>query len=142
MSQRKISLGLIFTCISAVLALLGCIFYVINTKTNYFAGNGVSTPVIACLAIAIVCMVVYVIIGMRGTPVWADILPVASSALLISGLMNFASARINGIAAVMTFENNAQNMADLKSAIIGMVLVGIAAVVSIIAAFFDVTVEK
>ena len=142
MSQRKISAGLIFTGISAVLAVIGFVFYMINTKTNYFAGSGVSTPVVACLIAAVVCMVVYIVVGLRGTPVWADILPIASSALLVAGLMNFASARINGIAAVMTFENNAQNMADLKSAVLGMVFVAIAMIVSIIAAFFDITTER
>ena len=56
--------------------------------------------------------------------------------------MNFAATRINGIAAIMTFENNAQNMADMQSAIRGMVVLAIAVAVSWLAAFFDVTSEK
>ena len=140
--NRKISAGLYFTCAAAILAIIGCIFYMINTKTAYFAGKGVSTPVVACLVIAVICAIVYVLVGLKGTPVWADILPIATSALLMAALMSFASARINGIAAIMTFENNESNMADLKSAIIGIVFVAIAWVVSLIASFMDVSVEK
>ena len=142
--NRKISAGLYFTCLAAILAAIGCVFYLINTKTAYFAGKGVSTPVVACLAIAVICAIVYIVVGLKDTPVWADILPIATSALLMAGLMNFAAARINGIAAIMTFENNESNMADLKSAIIGIVLVAIAWITSIIASFMDVSrsVEK
>ena len=142
MNDRKISAGLYFTCATAILALVGFIFYMINTKTAYFAGKGVSTAVVACLIAAIVCAVIYVIVGMKDTPLWADIFPIATSALLMAALMSFASARINGIAAIMTFENNESNMADLKSAIIGIVFVAVAWLVSLVASFMDVSKAK
>ena len=144
MNNRKISLGLILTAAACVLAVVGLVFYLNNTKTTYFSALGVNTTVVGCIIAAIACMVVSIIVGLKGTPVWADILPIATSGLLMAALMSFASARINGIAAIMTFENNESNMADLKSAIIGIVLVAIAWIISIIASFMDVSrsVEK
>ena len=38
----------------------------------------------------------------------------------------------------MTFENNAQNMADLKGAIIGMIVCAAALICTIISSFFKV----
>lgn len=38
----------------------------------------------------------------------------------------------------MTFENNAQNMADLKGAIIGMIVCAVALICTIISSFFKV----
>lgn len=142
MNNRKISLGLILTAAACVLAVVGLVFYLNNTKTTYFSALGVNTAVVGCIVAAIACMVVSVIVGLKGTPVWADILPIAASVLLVAGVMNFAATRINGIAAIMTFENNAQNMADMQSAIRGMVVLAIAVAVSWLAAFFDVTSEK
>lgn len=142
MNNRKISLGLILTAASAVLAVVGLVFYMTNTKTTYFSALGVDGVIVGCVLAAVACQVVSIIVGMKGTPVWADVLPVAASALLVAGVMTFASSRINGIAAIMTFENNAQNMADMQSAINGMVVLAIAVAVSWLAAFFDVTTER
>lgn len=142
MNNRKISLGLILTAASAVLAVVGLVFYMTNTKTTYFSALGVDTAIVGCVVAAIACQVVSIIVGMKGTPMWADILPVAASVLLVAGVMTFAASRINGIAAIMTFENNAQNMADMQSAINGMVVLAVAVAVSWLAAFFDVTTEK
>ena len=142
MNNRKISLGLILTAAACVLAVVGLVFYLNNTKTTYFSALGVNTTVVGCIIAAIACMVVSIIVGLKGTPVWADILPIAASVLLVAGVMSFAATRINGIAAIMTFENNAQNMADMQSAILGMIVLGVAVAVSWLAAFFDVTSEK
>lgn len=142
MNNRKISLGLILTAASAVLAVVGLVFYMTNTKTTYFSALGVDGVIVGCVLAAVACQVVSIIVGMKGTPVWADALPVVASALLVAGVMTFASSRINGIAAIMTFENNAQNMADMQSAINGMVVLAIAVAVSWLAAFFDVTTER
>lgn len=38
----------------------------------------------------------------------------------------------------MTFENNAQNMADLKGTIIGMIVCAVALIFTIISSFFKV----
>lgn len=55
--------------------------------------------------------------------------------------LTLVNSRINGVAAIMTFENNAQNMADLQSAIIAIAALVIAAVLAAFTAFFDVKKE-
>jgi hypothetical protein len=44
----------------------------------------------------------------------------------------------NGIAAIMTFENNAANMADLQSALVAIGALAAAALLACLAAFFSV----
>ena len=72
---------------------------------------------------------------------WKDILPVLAPVCLIVAALNLVNSRINGIAAIMTFENNAQNMADLQSGIIAIAALIAAAVLAVFTAFFDVKKE-
>ena len=58
---------------------------------------------------------------------------------LTVALANFVAARVNGIAAIMTFTNNAQNMKDLSSAVVAIAALAIAMILNMIAAFFAVT---
>jgi hypothetical protein len=138
---RKNSAGLFLTALSAILALVSFIAYMVNAGTAYFGNLGVSPAVAGCTVVAIVLEVVLIVVGKKGTPVWADVLPVVSSVLLIVATVMFISVRVNGIAAIITFENNAQNMADMTSAIVGIATCLIAAIISIIASFFDISKE-
>lgn len=139
--KRKTSVGLYVTIISIIAAIVGMIYYMMNCGTAYFGNLGVNPVVAGCIIAAIVIQIVLIAVGMKGQPTWADILPVASSVLLMLGTVNFVSARVNGIAAILTFENNAENMADLNSAIIGIAACLIATIISIVASFFDITKE-
>ena len=49
-----------------------------------------------------------------------DILPILAGVLLMAGFVFFVRLRVNSIATILSFERNAQTMADLSSAIIGM----------------------
>jgi hypothetical protein len=138
---RKNSAGLFLTALSAILALVSFIAHMVNAGTAYFGNLGVSPAVAGCTVVAIVLEVVLIVVGKKGTPAWADVLPVVSSVLLIVATVMFISVRVNGIAAIITFENNAQNMADMTSAIVGIATCLIAAIISIIASFFDISKE-
>lgn len=63
---------------------------------------------------------------------------VAAAALLMAATLLLVNTRVNSIAAVMTYENNASNMADLTSCIVGIAGCLVATVVSIVASFHDV----
>ena len=67
-----------------------------------------------------------------------DIIPVACGVLTAYALIAFVGSRIAAIGSIMTFENNAQNMADLKGAIIGMIVCAVALIFTIISSFFKV----
>lgn len=140
--KRNISVGLYATAISTIAAVIGFIYYMINCNTNYFSNLGVNPLVAACIIIAVILQVATIVIGMKGQPMWADILPIATSALLMFATANFISIRVVPFATIITFENSTENMADLSSAIISIAACLVATFISIVAAFFDITKEK
>lgn len=135
---KKISAGMYIACASAVCALVGLIAYMINTGTAYYAKMGVDPVVVLCLAGAALVGIVRIVIGMKANPVWADILPVCAAVLAVIGFMFLVNVRVNNIAAVMTFENSASNMADSVSCFIAIGAALIAMITSFVAAFFDI----
>ena len=65
-----------------------------------------------------------------------DILPILAGVLLMAGFVFFVRLRVNSIATILSFERNAQTMADLSSAIIGMGCTLAAVIMTIISSFF------
>ena len=136
---RKKSIGLYLSALTAILAVVGVIAYLINTRTNYYAKMGVDSTVLLCLIVAAVVLVVRIIIGLKGNPLIGDILPVCAAVLLVVGLVMLLNVRINNLAAVFTFENSAANMADTTSCIVAIAGCLLAVLFGIISAFFDIT---
>lgn len=136
-SQKKMGAGTYLTALTIIASVVGFAFYVVNCGTNYFKSQGMSTTVTACAIVAIVAQVLYLILAQKDSPI-ADVLPVVSGVTVTVALANFIAARVNGIAAIMTFTNNAQNMKDLSSAIVAIAALAIAMILNMIAAFFAV----
>ena len=133
---KKQSAGFYLAAITTVFAIAGLVFYYINCNTDYLSQ-------VVCLAAACVLELVYIIGYERaGSKIYLDLLPVIAGVLLTAALVLFISSRVAGIASIMTFENNAQTMADMKSAVIGMVFCLLAIVFNIIASFFRVVKER
>ncbi|MBQ1492903.1 MAG: hypothetical protein IIZ39_13165 [Blautia sp.] len=130
-------LGTFLTLLSIVAGGVGLAFYVTNTNTTYFSGLGRNTVVIGTVAAAIVALLLWCLFGGATTSI-KDLLPIAAPALFMVGFLTLLNSRVNGIAAIMTFENNEQNMADLNSALIALGALAIAAVLACLAAFCDV----
>lgn len=139
--KRNISAGLIITCLAAVAALVGVIAYVVNTGTNYYAKMGVDTTVLILLIVGVVAELLTIVLGLRGSSVVGDVLPVVGAVLLTAGAVLLLNARVANLAAVFTFENSAANMADTTSCIVAIAACVVAMLVSIIASFFDITKE-
>ena len=139
---RKKSGGLYHAALTAILAIVGIIAYLVNTRTNYYAKMGVDSTVLLCLIAAVVVILVRIVIGFKGNPLIADILPVCAAVLLTVGLVMLLNVRINNLAAVFTFENSAANMADTTSCIVAIAGCLLAVVFGIISAFFDITKVK
>ena len=137
----KKSAGFFMTIISAAAAVVGAVAYFVNCRTNYFVNLGLNPVVMGCAVAAILCQVVYLVVTRNGHALWSDILTVAAPALLMVAAITLVGARVTGIAAIMTFENNAQNMADLSSAIVGIAGCLIGSVAGIAASFFDTVKE-
>lgn len=138
---KKQSVGFYATALAVLLAAAGLGMYLKNCATDYFRNLGKDPLILGCLVLAIAAQLVLLAAAQRGQKLWMDFLPIAASVLLMLGAIWFVSSRVNGIASIMTFENNANTMADLSSAIAGMALCLAAGIVSIIASFFDITKE-
>ena len=139
--KRSVSAGLIITCLAAIAALVGVIAYVVNTGTNYYAKMGVDATVLVLLIVGVVAELLTIVLGLRGSSIVGDILPVVGSVLLTAGAVMLLNARVANLAAVFTFENSAANMADTTSCIVAIAACVVAMLVSILASFFDVTKE-
>ena len=137
----KKSVGFFMTILSAAAAAVGAAAYFMNCRTNYFINLGIDPVVMGSAVRAIVLQAAYSIVTQKGNQLWTDILAVLPPVLLIVATITLAGSRISGIASIMTFENNAQNMADLTSAIVGIAACLIATIVGIAASFFDTVKE-
>ena len=139
---RKKSVGLYLTALTVILALAGAIAYLLNTRTNYYAKMGVDSTVLLCLVAAAAVGLLHILIGLKGSYMVADILPVCVSVLLTVGFVMLVNVRVNNLAAVFTYENSAANMADTTTCIVAIACALLAALFSILGAFFDITKAK
>ena len=141
MAKKKLSSGAVVACIAAVLAIVGLIAYLINTGTAYYAKMGVDTVIVVCLIAAAALSLIRLFFGKSGTPAWTDLIPVCASVLAAVAFMFLLNARINNLAAVFTFENNAANMADTTSCIVAIAACLLAVIATVISAFSDTASE-
>lgn len=135
--NKKIGAGMISTVITLILGVVGLVAYLVNAGTAYFSNLGKNPIVICSLVIAILALCAFIVLG-KESPAWTDILPVIAPACLIIGGITLLNTRINGIAAIMTFTNNAQTMSDLSSAVIAIASNIIGGIVGIVNAFLEV----
>lgn len=138
---KKQSAGFYLSALSALLGAVGLAFYFINCNTAYFRSAGTNPAVIGCLAAAVLLELVLIAAAQKGQPLWTDALPVAAPVLLILGFVFFITNRVNAMAAIMTFTNNAQNMADLSSAFVALGASLLGAVAAIAGAFLPIIKE-
>lgn len=136
-STNKKGAGLILTLLTAVVGAVGLGFCMVNAGTDSFRKIGTSSVVIGCAVIAILALVLRVVLDNK-LALAADAMSVVAGITLVVAAVQFISPRVNTIASIMTFTNNAQTMADLSSAIYGTAALLIAVVLNIIAAFTNV----
>ena len=118
---KKQAAGFYLMLLALILGTAGIVFYVINCNTAYFSNLGISWGVVGCLVAGVVLEILFVA-GQEKSPEMPvlDILPILAGVLLMAGFVFFVRLRVNSIATILSFERNAQTMADLSSAIIGM----------------------
>ena len=125
-STNKKGAGLILSLLTAVACAVGLGFCIVNAGTDSFRKIGTSPEKDTILMVN------------GKLTIAADALSVVAGITLVVAAVQFISPRVNTIASIMTFTNNAQTMADLSSAIYGTAALLIAVVLNIIAAFTNV----
>lgn len=136
--MKKNGIGFYATGLSFAAGIVALVFYFINTNTNYFTNLGVSPAVVGCAAVALAAQLVLLVLSKQPQPIWLDLVAMAAPVLLMVAFVSLTGTRVNGIAAIMTFENNAQTMSDLSSAIISMAAFLIAWLVGVVSAYFNI----
>lgn len=136
--MKKNGIGFYATGLSFVAGIVALVFYMINTNTDYFANLGVNPVVAGCAAVALAAQLVLLILSKQPQPAWLDLVAVTAPVLLMVAFVSLIGTRVNGIASIMTFENNAQTMSDLSSAIISLAAFLIAWLVSVISTYFNI----
>lgn len=139
---KKQSAGFYLTMLTVIFAALGLIFYVINCNTAYFKNSGIDIRIVVCILFAAAINVILIVASwVSKDGVILDMIPIASAVFLVLAFVTFASSRIASIATIMTFENNAQTMSDLSSALTGIVFCFLAVLFSVASSFFRIVKE-
>ena len=136
----KKGFGFFTTILTIAATIVGLVYYNINTGTNSFASLGKDPKIFGLLSAALAVLVIWLLAGSSKRKI-LDVLPVAAPILTILAGLTLADSRVNGIASILTFTNNAQSMADLRSAIIAIAAIVVAAVLGMLNAFFEVRKE-
>lgn len=140
--KKKAGLGAVFTILTIIVSAAGLVLYMQNCKTNYFMNMGVNQTVVISLAAVIAAEALFLLLSLKAgaKPYW-DILPVIAGICSAVAAIQFIGSRIAGAASIMTFENNAENMADLQNAIVAMAVCVAAMLCVIVSSFFRVVKE-
>ncbi|KAI4448904.1 hypothetical protein C823_003431 [Eubacterium plexicaudatum ASF492] len=140
--KKKAGLGAILTILTILVLAVALVLYLQNCKTNYFMNMGVNRTVVLNLVIAIAAEVLFIGLSfLLGSKPYPDIFPVIAGVCSAVAAIQFIGSRIAGAASIMTFENNAENMADLQNAIVAMAVCVAAMLCVMVSGFFRVIKE-
>ncbi len=139
---KKQSAGFYLNVLAIILGIIGLVRYFANCKTAYFSNLGTDTKVIVALILGIIALAVFVAgYEVLGNKILLDVCPVVAAMAFTVATIVFVSTRVNGIAAIMTFNNNASTMADLNHTITSIVFCAAAMLLTIIGSFFKIVKE-
>ena len=126
--------GNLLPLIALVMGGLSLGFYLFNCRTNYFAAFGVNRLVAGYLFAGIVLELVFLLVRRKMDKI-GDILVMIVPSCFMAALIYFIGARATETAYILTFQSNANNLADLRSALIGIVCCAVAVIFSVVAGF-------
>lgn len=95
--------------------------------------------IVAGLIVGTLFQVLYVVFCWKRVRKTLDLLPVLSACIYMAVTVSFTESRITEIAYIMTFQKNADTLADLQSAILGIAFCLLAVICSVAASFFDIS---
>lgn len=137
---KKMGAGFYITLLTVLATVVSTIFYLVNCKTQYFANIGINVGIVVLLIVAAVLEIAYIIGGSRADlKKYFDLSPIICGMILMIAFVLLLNARVSSIATILSFQKNAQTMADLSSAIVAMAACIIAAILNMAGAFFKVS---
>lgn len=143
MENTKKAFGYYLRIITAVLTVIGLIAYFINSNTAYFQNIEINSVIVISTIVAIIlCGLVIFVDKIKLSKIIEDFIPVIVGVLLVYSTVLLVSSRVNSIASIITFNNNAQNMSDMSSAIVAIAFLLFAVIINIVSSFFEVAKSK
>lgn len=137
---KKMAAGFYITLLTVLATVVSAIFYLVNCNTQYFANLGINGGIVVLLAVAAVLEIAYIIgSGRADLKKYFDLIPIISGMILMIAFVLLLNVRVSSIATILSFQKNAQTMADLSSAIAAMAACIIAAILNMAGAFFKVS---
>lgn len=137
---KKQAAGAYVTVLTLISTIVSIAAYLVNCKTQYFANLGISGGIVIALLIAAVLEIIYVTgSGREDLKKYFDLIPVICGMILMIALLLLINARVASIATILSFQKNAQTMADMSSAVVAIAACAIAAVFNMIGSFFKVS---
>lgn len=137
---KKKAAGFYITLLTVLATVVSAIFYLVNCNTQYFANLGINGGIVVLLAVAAVLEIAYIIgSGRADLKKYFDLIPIISGIILMIAFVLLLNVRVSSIATILSFQKNAQTMADLSSAIAAMAACIIAAILNMAGAFFKVS---
>lgn len=124
---RSTTVGAKLSVVSAIVALVACVFYCVNAP----AANVFDVKVVACLALAAVAAVAYVALPQR----WADVLNLVAVVLLAIGLVQVAVNSIATFADVLNGITMFGSTGGIEWIVADLVMIGVAMVVEQVSCF-------
>ena len=147
---KKMSVGAWITCCAAILVIVSLIVYSVNIGSEgYFQGravNGVTLWLIVA-AVLLVCAIALKLLNLKGSAATcadlaSGLMQIGAPVLVALSLINLIASRVEGLgfiyfsnADVIKEVQTPANMASASCAIASMVVMGVALVVAIVAAF-------
>lgn len=151
--MKKQTAGSCITFIAFVLSIVAIIVYSVNVNSVGYFQNATVPEAVMYNVIGIVLLAVVLIVSQLSIngiadkllTIVSDILRIGTPALFIAALMKLVSSRVQGFAFIY-FSNEevlhevqtAENMSSAHGTIANIVLLGVTAVVAMVAAFFSI----
>lgn len=142
---KNLSLGFYVGVLAFIVEVVALVFYFINQGTVTFGNLPLNMVTVVGGVIALAIQLLILVLGQlrasnkTGVGVLLDLAYVVEAVLIVWGTTVFFADRINLFSSVMTFNRNAQSLADMNSALYGIGAMFAAAVLVILSSFMRVS---
>lgn len=142
---KNLSLGFYVGVLAFIVEVVALVFYFINQGTVTFGNLPLNMVTVVGGVIALAIQLLILVLGQlrasnkTGVGVLLDLVYVVEAVLIVWGATVFFADRINLFSSVMTFNRNAQSLADMNSALYGIGAMFAAAVLVILSSFMRVS---
>ena len=136
---KNLSLGFYVGVLAFIVEVVALVFYFINQGTVTFGNLPLNMVTVVGGVIALAIQLLILVLGQLRASNKTGVGVLLEAVLIVWGATVFFADRINLFSSVMTFNRNAQSLADMNSALYGIGAMFAAAVLVILSSFMRVS---